>query len=51
MKVFKVKGEDFKMLKEMLTENLITLNLKAQNKEEAINELIEMLFNEKKNKR
>ncbi len=36
------------MLKEMLTENLINLNLKAQNKEEAINELIEMLFNEKK---
>ncbi|MGL5124132.1 MAG: PTS fructose transporter subunit IIABC [Fusobacteriaceae bacterium] len=36
------------MLKEMITENLINLNLKAKNKEEAIEELVTILFNEKK---
>lgn len=36
------------MLKEMITKNLINLDLKAKNKEEAIEELVTMLFNEKK---
>lgn len=36
------------MLKEMITKNLINLNLEAQTKEEAIDKLITMLFNEKK---
>ena len=36
-------------IEEVLSENLIVLNMKARNKEEAIRELTEILYKEGKN--